>query len=85
MYGAARAAGDGPIAVVGEGTVVQVVRIPDSKGTRVLYLREGCVVSHRQGARTRECVLRKLPDHDGRVLVEVDGKQERVAVVDLVG
>lgn len=69
-----------------EGGVVQVVRIPDSKGTtRVLYLREGCIVSHRQGARTRECVLRKLPDHDGRVLVEVDGKQERVALVELFG
>lgn len=69
-----------------EGSVVQVVRIPDGKGTtRVLYLREGCVVTHRHGARTRECVLRKLPDHDGRVLVEVDGKEERVAVAELVG
>ena len=64
--------------------MIQVIRIPDSKGTRVLYLREGCIVTHRQGARTRDCVLRKFPDHDGRVLVEVDGKQERVAVVELV-
>ncbi|MCO5167588.1 MAG: hypothetical protein M9894_14670 [Planctomycetes bacterium] len=64
--------------------MVQVVRIPDSQGTRVLYLREGCVVTYRQGSRTRDCVLRRLPDHDGRVLVEVDGRQERVAVADLV-
>lgn len=60
--------------------MVQVVRI----GSRVLYLREGCVLTHRQGARTRDCVLRQLPDHDGRALIEVDGKQEHVLVADLM-
>jgi hypothetical protein len=60
--------------------MLQVVRI----GSRVLYLREGCVVTYRQGARMRDCVLRELPDHEGRALVEVDGKQERVLVADLV-
>jgi hypothetical protein len=70
----------GPSTRFEEGTMVQVVRI----GSRVLYLREGCVVTYRQGARMRDCVLRELPDHEGRALVEVDGKQERVLVADLV-
>ena len=64
--------------------MVQVVRVPSGTGTRTLYLREGCLVTHQQGPRRRDCVLRQLPDHEGRVLVEVDGKQERVAVADLL-
>lgn len=65
--------------------MVQVVRIPDSKGTRVLYLREGGLLSHRQASgRLRDCVVRRLPDHEGRVLVEVDGQQQSVPVTDLV-
>lgn len=63
--------------------MVQVVRVPSGNGTRTLYLREGGLVTHQQGSRRRDCVLRQLPDHEGRVLVEVDGKQERLAVADL--
>ena len=65
--------------------MVQVVRIPDNKGTRVLYLREGGLLSYRQApGRLRDCVVRRLPDHEGRVLVEVDGQQQSVPVADLV-
>jgi hypothetical protein len=63
--------------------MVQVVRVPSGTGTRTLYLREGCLVTYQQGSRRRDCVLRQLPDHEGKVLVEVDGKQERVAVADV--
>lgn len=60
--------------------MVQVIRIPDVvNGTRVLYLREGGIVSHRK----RDCVLRTLPDRDGRVVVDVDGREERVPVAEI--
>jgi hypothetical protein len=64
--------------------MLQVVRVPGPTGVRFLYLREGGLSSVRVQDRVRECVVRRLPDTDGRVLVAVDGREERVAVSDLV-
>jgi hypothetical protein len=63
--------------------MVQVVRITSPSGQRTLYVREGGVLTHRASERVRTCIVRRLPDHDGRCLVEVDGREERVLVADL--
>ncbi len=63
--------------------MVQVVRIAGPQGQRVLYLREGCLASLRRATGEVECVVRRLPDFDGRVLVAVDGREVHVPVGEL--
>ena len=63
--------------------MVQVVRITSPGGQRTLYVREGGVLAYRALERVRTCIVRRLPDHDGRCMVEMDGREERVPVADL--
>jgi hypothetical protein len=64
--------------------MVQVLRVTGPAGARTLYLREGGLAAVRRNDRVVECVVRRLPDHDGSVLVTVGGREERVQVKDLL-